>query len=102
MEISVAEIINTFLTVIAFLVAVATFILGFFMQLEFDNKLTDRMKKYHRILSLSLLIPSTIMISLGIYLITTTGYNQASIMYIMALTSVFVPIGVLLVLMTKK
>lgn len=92
-------IISTYFTVISFLIGVATFILAFFMQLEFDRKLTDAMKRSYRLITIGLVLPCAYMITHGIYLIMT-GLNN--IAYLIALILTALPIGILLYFISKK
>jgi len=45
MEDMIPDIISPYLSAIAFLMGIATFILGFFMQFEFERKIGSTMKK---------------------------------------------------------
>ena len=93
------RIISSYLSVVSFLVAVATFILAFFMNRELDGKLTVEMKRYWRLIALGLILPCLYMIGHGIYLIIT---ELDSIPYLISMALTAVPVSILLHLMRKK
>lgn len=95
----VMDIVSSYLTAISFLIGVATFLLGFFMGLEHDGKLSDRMKLNYRVLTLGLVIPSIYMVGHSIYLITT---ELGNITYLITLILTSIPIGILIYLIRKR
>ncbi len=96
---AITELISTYSGSIAFLNGAATFLMGFFLNLELDNKLKEKMKKYYRILVMSLIIPAFIMNTHGVYLIIS---NYIHFNYLMALIPIYLPMIALLILIGKK
>jgi FtsH-binding integral membrane protein len=97
MEQMMLDITSDYLTVIPFLIGTSSFVLGLFVD-KFSG-LSAAMKKVYRVLILSLLIPSTIMILYGISLINDSStYGPHMVLFILMLA----PIGTMLYLISRS
>jgi hypothetical protein len=97
MEWIMLDITSDYLTVIPFLIGTSSFVLGLFI--EKNTGLTGTMKKVYRVLILSLLIPSTIMIVYGISLISDASTFTP---HLILFTLMLAPIGTMLYLISRR
>lgn len=94
----VAAITQNLLTIIAFLIGTASFVLG--LSIQNASRLTTAMNRYFRTMILTLLIPSIVIISYGV-VIVAYSVDPGDEHYLLLLFALYVPSGAILFLLTR-
>ncbi|HZD36274.1 MAG TPA: hypothetical protein VE130_13820 [Nitrososphaeraceae archaeon] len=95
---NLASIIQNMLTVVSFLIGTCSFILG--LTIQNASKLSHETFGYLRMLILAMVIPSVVTITYGVILVGS-GLKLADITYLLLLFVLYVPAGVIILLLTK-
>jgi len=93
-----ASIIQNMLTVVAFLIGTCSFILG--LTIQNASKMTYETFRYLKMLILAMVIPSVVTITYGVVLVGS-GLELADITYLLLLFVLYVPAGVIILLLSK-
>ena len=93
-----SSIIQNMLTVVSFLIGTCSFILG--LTIQNSSKMSMQIYKYSKILMLAMVIPSLITITYGI-IIVGYGLELGDISYLLLLFVLYVPAGVIVLLISK-
>lgn len=93
-----ASIIQNMLTVVAFLIGTCSFILG--LTIQNASKMSLETYRYLRMLILAMVIPSIVTISYGVILVGS-GLKLSDLTYLLLLIVLYVPAGVIILLLSK-
>lgn len=93
-----SSVIQNMLTVVSFLIGTCSFILG--LTIQNSSKMSMQIYKYSKILMLAMVIPSLITITYGI-IIVGYGLELGDISYLLLLFVLYVPAGVIVLLISK-
>jgi len=93
-----SSVIQNMLTVVSFLIGTCSFILG--LTIQNSSKMSIQIYRYSKILMLAMVIPSIITITYGI-VIVGYGLELGDISYLLLLFVLYVPAGIIILLISK-